>query len=73
MDNKITLTLTLSQLQMLDTLLSDKVGELQAANRPWNPPVGAVAVANLRKMEYLLERIAEAVIPAEEAAYLADE
>lgn len=72
-DDKITLTLTLSQLQMLDTLLSDKVGELQAANRPWHPPVGPVAQANLRNMEYLLECIAEAVIPAEEAAYLADE
>lgn len=66
MDAKITLKLTLRQLQMLDALLSDKVGELQAANRPWNPPVGPVAQAELRNMEFLLERIADALIPAEE-------
>lgn len=65
MDAKITLKLTLRQLQMLDALLSDKVGELQAANRPWNPPVGPVAQAELRNMEFLLERIADALIPAE--------
>ena len=72
-DAKITLALTLSQLQMLDTLLSDKVGELHAANRPWHPPVGPVAIAHLHRMEALLVLVAEAIIPAEEAAYLADE
>lgn len=71
-DGKITLTLTLPQLQMLDTVLSNKVTELHAANRPWRLRLlreeGRLfdVRSNIRNMEHLHELVAAAVIPAEE-------
>ena len=65
-DSNISLSLTLNQLRMLDVLLTDKVGELQAANRPWNPPVGPVAQAQLSNMKFLLG-VVEQVLLREEA------
>lgn len=65
-DSNISLSLTLNQLRMLDVLLTDKVGELQAANRPWNPPVGPVAQQQLSNMKFL-RGVVEQVILREEA------
>ena len=65
-DSNISLSLTLNQLRMLDVLLTDKVGELQATNRPWNPPSGPVAQQQLSNMKFLLG-VVEQVILREEA------
>lgn len=61
-DYNISLSLTLNQLRMLDVLLTDKVGELQATNRPWNPPVGPVAQQHLSNMKFLLGVVEQVIL-----------
>ncbi len=64
-DSNISLSLTLNQLRMLDVLLTNKVGELQA-DRPWNPLGSPVAQLQLSNMKFLLG-VVEQVILREEA------